>query len=125
MLDFLIPDNPGMIIITALVFFLLWLTHKDDEKDSIQRAKRDKEEKETLGKETATLMEKVAELQQQIEELKKNQPASIFNDGKQSPEIEKLIKQQETARDKANENIEKIKQNIDYLNFCIQFYQEE
>ena len=49
MLDFLIPDNPGMIIITALVFFLLWLTHKDDEKDSIQRAKRDKEEKETLG----------------------------------------------------------------------------
>lgn len=66
------------------------------------------EEKETLGKETATLMEKVAELQQQIEELKKNQPASIFNDGKQSPEIEKLIKQQETARDKANENIEKM-----------------
>lgn len=66
------------------------------------------EEKETLGKETAILMEKVAELQQQIEELKKNQPASIFNDGKQSPEIEKLIKQQETARDKANENIEKM-----------------
>lgn len=66
------------------------------------------EEKETLGKETATLMEKVAELQQQIEDLKKNQPASIFNDGKQSPEIEKLIKQQETARDKANENIEKM-----------------
>ncbi|MBP8994677.1 MAG: site-specific DNA-methyltransferase [Bacteroidales bacterium] len=66
------------------------------------------EEKEALGKETANLMEKVAELQQQIEELKKNQPASIFNDGKQSPEIEKLIKQQETARDKANENIEKM-----------------
>jgi hypothetical protein len=66
------------------------------------------EEKETLGKETATLMEKVAELQQQIEELKKNQPASIFNDGKQSPEIEKLIKQKEAARDKANENIEKM-----------------
>ncbi|MCD8478245.1 MAG: hypothetical protein LRY68_10500 [Sulfurospirillum sp.] len=38
-----------MIIITALVFFLLWLTHKDDEKDSIQRAKHDKKEKETLG----------------------------------------------------------------------------
>ena len=66
------------------------------------------EEKETLGKETATLMEKVAELQQQIEELKKNQPASMFNDGKQSPEIEKLIRQQETTRDKANENIEKM-----------------
>ena len=66
------------------------------------------EEKEALGKETANLMEKVAELQQQIEELKKNQPASMFNDGKQSPEIEKLIKQQEAARDKANENIEKM-----------------
>ena len=49
MLDFLIPDNPGMIIVTALVFFLLWLTHKDDEKDSILRAKRHQEEKETLG----------------------------------------------------------------------------
>ena len=49
MLDFLIPENPGMIIITALTLFLLWLTHKDDEKDSIQRAKRDKEEKETLS----------------------------------------------------------------------------
>ncbi len=24
MFDFLIPENPGMIIITALVFFLLW-----------------------------------------------------------------------------------------------------
>jgi len=67
-----------------------------------------KEEKEVLGKETANLMEKVAELQQQIEELKKNQPASMFNDGKQSPEIEKLIKQQNAARDKANENIEKM-----------------
>ena len=49
MLDFLIPENPGMIIITALTLFLLWLTHKDDEKDSIQRAKRHEEEKETLG----------------------------------------------------------------------------
>ena len=49
MLDFLIPDNPGMIIVTAMVFFLLWLTHKDDEKDSILRAKRHQEEKETLG----------------------------------------------------------------------------
>ena len=49
MLDFLIPDNPGMIIVTALVFFLLWLTHKDDEKDSILREKRHQEEKETLG----------------------------------------------------------------------------
>ena len=49
MFDFLIPENPGMIIITALTFFLLWLTHKDDEKESIQRAKHDKEEKETLG----------------------------------------------------------------------------
>jgi adenine-specific DNA-methyltransferase len=66
------------------------------------------EEKETLGKETATLMEKVAELQQQIEELKKSQPTSMFNDGKQSPEIEKLIKQQEAAKGNANENIEKM-----------------
>ena len=66
------------------------------------------EEKEALGKETANLMEKVAELQKQIEELKKNQPASMFADGKQSPEIEKLIKQQEAARDKSNENIEKM-----------------
>jgi adenine-specific DNA-methyltransferase len=66
------------------------------------------EEKEALGKETANLMEKVAELQQQIDELKKNLPASMFNDGKQSPEIEKLIKQQDAARDKANENIEKM-----------------
>lgn len=66
------------------------------------------EEKEVLGKETANLMEKVAELQQQIDELKKNQPAAMFNDGKQSPEIEKLIKQQDAARDKANENIEKM-----------------
>lgn len=66
------------------------------------------EEKETLGKETANLMEKVYELQQQIEELRKNQPAAMFNDGKQSPEIEKLIKQQDAARDKANENIEKM-----------------
>ena len=49
MLDFLIPDNPGMIIVAAMVFFLLWLTHKDDEKDSIQREKRHQEEKETLG----------------------------------------------------------------------------
>jgi hypothetical protein len=49
MLDFLIPENPGMLIITTLVIFLLWLTHKDDEKDSIQRAKRHQEEKETLG----------------------------------------------------------------------------
>ena len=49
MFDFLIPDNPGMIIVTAMVFFLLWLTHKDDEKDSILRAKRHQEEKETLG----------------------------------------------------------------------------
>ncbi len=38
-----------MIIITALVFFLLWLTHKDDKKDSILRAKRHQEEKEALG----------------------------------------------------------------------------
>jgi adenine-specific DNA-methyltransferase len=66
------------------------------------------EEKEALGKETAILMEKVAELQQQIEELKKNQPATMFNDSKQSPEIEKLIKQQVAARDKANANIEKM-----------------
>jgi len=66
------------------------------------------EEKEVLGKETANLMEKVAGLQQQIEKLKKNQPASMFNDGIHSPEIEKLIKQQETTRDKANENIEKM-----------------
>lgn len=66
------------------------------------------EEKEVLGKETANLLEKVTELQQQIEELKKNQPATMFNDGKQSPEIEKLIKQQDAARDKANENIEKM-----------------
>ena len=49
MFDFLIPENPGMIIITALTLFLVWLTHKDDEKDSIQRAKRHQEEKETLG----------------------------------------------------------------------------
>lgn len=49
MLDFLIPDNPGMIIVTALVFFLLWLTHKDDEKESVLREKRHQEEKETLG----------------------------------------------------------------------------
>ena len=49
MLDYFIPENPGMIIITALTLFLLWLTHKDDEKDSILRAKRHEEEKETLG----------------------------------------------------------------------------
>lgn len=67
-----------------------------------------KEEKETLGKETANLMEKVAELQQQIEELKKKENPKLFAEGKQNPEIEKLIKQQETARDKANENIEKM-----------------
>jgi len=66
------------------------------------------EEKETLGKETANLMEKVAELQQQIEELRKKENPKLFAEGKQSPEIEKLIKQQETARDKANENIEKM-----------------
>lgn len=66
------------------------------------------EEKAALGKETATLMEKVAELQQQIEELKKKENPKLFAEGKQSPEIEKLIKQQETTRDKANENIEKM-----------------
>ena len=49
MLDFLIPENPGMVIIPGLVVFLLWLTHKDDKKESIQRAKRYQEEKETLG----------------------------------------------------------------------------
>ena len=49
MLDFLIPENPGMVIIPGLVVFLLWLTHKDDKKESIQRAKRHQEEKETLG----------------------------------------------------------------------------
>ena len=49
MLDFLIPENPGMVIIPGLVIFLLWLTHKDDKKESIQRAKRHQEEKETLG----------------------------------------------------------------------------
>ena len=49
MFDFLIPENPGMVIIPGLVVFLLWLTHKDDKKESIQRAKRYQEEKETLG----------------------------------------------------------------------------
>lgn len=49
MFDFLIPENPASLIILAIVLFLLWLTHKDDEKDSILRAKRDKEEKETIG----------------------------------------------------------------------------
>ncbi len=84
-------------------------TISDVSKERIRRViKKIQTEKETLGKETANLMEKVAELQQQIEELKKNQPASMFNDGKHSPEIEKLIKQQEIARDKANENIEKM-----------------
>ncbi len=66
------------------------------------------EEKEALGKETANLMEKVTELQQQIEELQKKENPKLFAESKQSPEIEKLIKQQEVARDKANENIEKM-----------------
>jgi len=66
------------------------------------------EEKETLDKETASLLEKVAELQKQIEELKKKENPKLFVEGKQSQEIEKLIKQQEIARDKAKENTDKI-----------------
>lgn len=84
-------------------------TIADIAKERIRRViDKIKEEKEALGKETANLMEKVAELQQQIEELKKKENPKLFAKGKQSPEIEKLIKQQEVARDKANENIEKM-----------------
>ena len=84
-------------------------TISDLAKERIRRViSKISEEKETLGKETANLMEKVAELQQQIEELQKNENPKLFAEGKQSPEIEKLIKQQEVARDKANENIEKM-----------------
>ncbi|MDD3505853.1 MAG: hypothetical protein PHX65_04815 [Sulfurimonas sp.] len=49
MFDFLIPENPASLMMLVIVLFLLWLTHKDDEKDSIQKAKRHQEEKETLG----------------------------------------------------------------------------
>jgi adenine-specific DNA-methyltransferase len=66
------------------------------------------EEKETLDKETVNLMKQVAVLQQKIEELQKKEKPKLFAEGKQSYEIEKLIKQQGTARDKANENIQKM-----------------
>ena len=66
------------------------------------------EEKETLGKETAALMESVFTIQLEIDEFIKKQPASMFNDGIQSPEIEKLKKKQESLREKANTNIEKM-----------------
>lgn len=66
------------------------------------------EEKNNLGKETATLMEKVSELQKEIEELQKKQNPKLFEGGKQSPEIEKLLKQQESIREKALENIDKM-----------------
>jgi adenine-specific DNA-methyltransferase len=53
-------------------------------------------------------MKQVAVLQQKIEELQKKEKPKLFAEGKQSYEIEKLIKQQGTARDKANENIQKM-----------------
>ena len=84
-------------------------TISDIAKERIRRViNKIKEEKEALGKETALLMEKVAELQQQIEELQKKENPKLFAEGKQNPEIEKLIKQQDTAREKATENIEKM-----------------
>ena len=49
MFDFLIPNNPASLIMLVIVLFLLWGTIKTEEKESILRAKRHQEEKETLG----------------------------------------------------------------------------
>ena len=49
MFDFLIPNNPASLIMLVIVLFLLWGTIKTEQKDSILRAKRHQEEKETLG----------------------------------------------------------------------------
>ncbi len=49
MYDFLIPENPASLIMLVIVLFLLWGTIKTEQKESILRAKRHQEEKETLG----------------------------------------------------------------------------
>lgn len=49
MFDFFIPKNLGSLILLVIVLLLVWYSYKSDQEESLQRAKRHEEEKDTLG----------------------------------------------------------------------------
>lgn len=84
-------------------------TIADISKERIRRAaKKINEEKREIERETERILEKIEVLKQQTEELQKKTSGLIFEDGLQSPEIEKLKQQIETANEKVSANTEKI-----------------
>lgn len=78
-------------------------------KERIRRAvKKIEEEKREIERDTERILEKIEDLKQQTEELQNKTSGLIFEDGLQSPEIEKLKQQIETANEKVSANSEKI-----------------